>query len=266
MAGNITIIEAHDNFQKVSREIIRNREVDLLTLAIYVKVLYFGKQWKLDINGLSKALGITHQRVRRAINLLEREGYVRRIAVRDEQSGRMMGWDYFVYAEPLSIEERTPISHRLVKKPKYGSTDNTVQPQYGETDMTVKWQGNNIDSTENIDSTLKLDDVVGNEVSTTTTTTNETPKRTRQFTKPTVAEIRAYAESIQYDLNAEYFFDYYERAGWTYGNGKSAKPIKDWRACVRLWKRRDDASKPKETGNPATKEYAPKHNYYSTEQ
>ena len=252
MAGNITIIEAQDNFQKVSRAIIRNRGIDLLTLAIYVKVLFFGKQWKLDIDGLAKALNISSPRVRRAINLLEREGYVRRIAVRDAKTGRMMGWDYFVYSEPLPETDREPISHRPVHFPKYGETDMSVAPQYGENRITVNVHDNNIDSTYNIDSTLKLDDDGGNTV--------PTPKRQRSFVKPTIPEIQEYAKSIGYDLNAEYFFDYYERAGWTYGNGKSTKPIKDWRACVRLWKRRDDASKPAEQTTP--KEYAPKHQFY----
>lgn len=253
MAGNITIIEAQDNFQKVSRAIIRNRAIDLLTLAIYVKVLFFGKQWKLDIDGLAKALNISSPRVRRAINLLEREGYVRRIAVRDAKTGRMMGWDYFVYSEPLPESDREPISHRPVHFPKYGETDMTVQPQYGENRITVKVQDNNIDSTENIDSILKIDDVVV-DVHTST--------RQRRFVKPTIPEIREYARSIGYDLNAEYFFDYYERAGWTYGTGKSVKPIKDWRACVRLWKRRDDTAHPVDDNTP--KDYTPKHQFFNT--
>lgn len=243
MAGNITIIEAQDNFQKVSREIIRNRDIDLLTLAIYVKVLYFGKQWKLNIDGLAKALNISSPRVRRAVNLLEREGYVRRTAVRDSVTGRMMGWDYFVYSEPLPDDQREPISHRPVQNPKYGETDISVEPQYGENRITENVQDNNINSIIKVDSILKLDDA---------------PTSKRRFKKPTIAEIQEYAASIGYALNAEYFFDYYERAGWTYGNGK---PIKDWKACVRLWKRRDDASKPADDNTP--KEYAPKHQFYS---
>ena len=68
----------------------------------------------------------------------------------------------------------------------------------------------------------------------------------KRFAKPTVQEIADYAKSIQFDLDAEYFFDYYERAGWTYG--KTQKPIKDWKACVRLWKKKATPSAPPATG------------------
>lgn len=238
MAGNITIVEAQDNFQKVSRQIIRNTEVDLLTLAIYVKVLYFGKKWNLDIKGLAKAVGKSEQIVRRSINVLEREGYVRRVAVRDDSSGRMQGWDYFVYSEPLPEEERTPISTALSKN------RNAVEPICRSHRMSVKCKGNNIDSTRNIDSTKNIDSM----------SSSATDGAKARFRKPTVEEIRDYAESIGYRLDADYFFDYYERAGWKYG--KNQKPVKDWKACVRLWKRKDA---PKEATD---KTYIPKNEFY----
>ena len=50
------------------------------------------------------------------------------------------------------------------------------------------------------------------------------------------AEVAAYAKSIGYDLDAERFMDYYEAQGWKQGNGQ---PLKDWKAAVRLWQRRD---------------------------
>lgn len=50
------------------------------------------------------------------------------------------------------------------------------------------------------------------------------------------AEVAAYAEAIGYNLDAERFMDYYEAQGWKQGNGQ---PIKDWKAAVRLWQRRD---------------------------
>ena len=241
MAGNITIVEAQDNFQKVSREVIRNRAVDLVTLAIYVKVLHFGKLWKLDIKGLAKAVGKSEQIVRRSINVLEHEGFVRRVAVRDEKTGQMHGWDYFVYSEPLPEDERTPISTALSKN------RNTVEPICRSNRNAVKCKGNNIESTNKIDSNNKEDDMT-------------VKSATRRFTKPTVAEIREYAASINYAIDAEYFFDYYERAGWKYG--KQQNPVKDWKACVRLWKRQDDK---KTATQSAVKEYTPKHNYYDTQ-
>lgn len=63
----------------------------------------------------------------------------------------------------------------------------------------------------------------------------EDTKRKR-FVKPTRDDLNAYAREIDYNLNPEAFLDYYDANGWKIG-GKS--PMKDWKAAVRQWKRRD---------------------------
>lgn len=65
------------------------------------------------------------------------------------------------------------------------------------------------------------------------------PKTTR-FCPPTAEEVRAYADSIGYtSLDAEGFIDYYTQSGWIMGNGRK---VKDWKACVRTWRKRDEKS------------------------
>jgi hypothetical protein len=53
-----------------------------------------------------------------------------------------------------------------------------------------------------------------------------------------------YAEFIGYSLDAEQFCDYYAANGWRVGRN----PMRDWRAAVRTWRRRDEAGngKPKQ--------------------
>lgn len=63
----------------------------------------------------------------------------------------------------------------------------------------------------------------------------EEKKRSMRFEKPTASQVTAYAETIGYRLDGEYFVDFYERGGWVYG--KSKIPIRDWKACVRTWKK-----------------------------
>lgn len=60
------------------------------------------------------------------------------------------------------------------------------------------------------------------------------PKRTR-FTKPTVDEVAEYIEQMGYCINPQRFFDYYESNGWHVGRN----PMKDWKASVRSWQRRE---------------------------
>ena len=56
-----------------------------------------------------------------------------------------------------------------------------------------------------------------------------------KFVRPTLDEIKSYCDSRHNNVDAERFYDYYQSNGWV--QGKSRKPIKDWRACVRTWER-----------------------------
>ena len=68
------------------------------------------------------------------------------------------------------------------------------------------------------------------------------PKSNR-FKKPTLEEIKQFCTEYGYELDAEYFYDYYEGNGWKVG--KNA--MKDWRATVRNWVRRE-----KQNSKPAS--------------
>ena len=56
------------------------------------------------------------------------------------------------------------------------------------------------------------------------------------FAPPTVDEVRAYCLERNNAINAEAFIDYYTAQGWRLSNGQ---PLKDWKAAVRNWERRD---------------------------
>jgi predicted phage replisome organizer len=61
-------------------------------------------------------------------------------------------------------------------------------------------------------------------------------KKEGRFTPPTPAEVQAYLDEIgNHTINRDSFMDYYESKGWMIGRNK----MKDWRAAVRTWARRD---------------------------
>ena len=65
---------------------------------------------------------------------------------------------------------------------------------------------------------------------------NREKKMRKTFVKPTIQQIKDYALSINYNLDADAFYDYYESVGWKIGN----KPMKDWKCTIRNWRRRDE--------------------------
>ena len=70
------------------------------------------------------------------------------------------------------------------------------------------------------------------------------PPRAPKFIPPTVDEVRAYCTERGNAVDPEAFVDYYTANGWTQGRGK---PIRDWRACVRTWEKRDAERKASHT-------------------
>lgn len=61
-----------------------------------------------------------------------------------------------------------------------------------------------------------------------------------RFTPPTVKEVAAYCEERGNNISPEAFIDYYSSKGWMVGKNK----MKDWKAAVRNWERRQKAEEP----------------------
>lgn len=62
------------------------------------------------------------------------------------------------------------------------------------------------------------------------------PTTTRQrFIPPSADDVRAYATEKGYTIDPEAFVDYYTANGWKVGKN----PMKDWRAAVRTWVRKE---------------------------
>lgn len=74
-------------------------------------------------------------------------------------------------------------------------------------------------------------------------------KDTKRFVKPTLEEVREYCRERNNRVDAERFIDFYTSKGWKVGN----QPMKDWKACVRTWEKKN-----KTESNFATHEFSKK--------
>lgn len=80
----------------------------------------------------------------------------------------------------------------------------------------------------------------------------EKKKRGRTpFTPPSVDEVRAYCLERGNNVDPETFVDFYSSKGWRVGNN----PMKDWRASVRTWEKRDRAAPPRSSPGMDANEY-----------
>jgi signal recognition particle subunit SEC65 len=73
-------------------------------------------------------------------------------------------------------------------------------------------------------------------------TSSNNGRSAKRFTPPTTEEVREFCKEKGYNIDAEYFVDYYTANGWVQGKGK---PVKDWKACVRTWVKNNYSSSKK---------------------
>ena len=200
MAGNIIIIEPHNNFQKVAKDVILNKEIDVLTLGVYVRVLCLGKKWKLNVRGLASTLGISADRIRAAFSALEKTGYLKRTRAHDK-NGKFCGWDYAIGYEPITDIAKTPTS---------------VNPDDGGKPMSEKKR--DIDR----DVISQKEDFVSKE-------------KIEKFSPPSQSEVKEYARSRGWtdpEGFADFYLSHHQQSGWRMKDGR---PITSWKRNVLSW-------------------------------
>lgn len=67
---------------------------------------------------------------------------------------------------------------------------------------------------------------------------------TTNFSKPSLEAISAYCKQRNNNIDAQYFYDYYESRNWLLANNL---PMEDWRAAIRVWERNERRDKSKDT-------------------
>ena len=129
--------------------------------------------------------------------------------------------------------------HNLIRKDRFHETEYTeeksmlyikgngaytLDPEQGEPLLTTKWQPNDNQMTTKCHTEVRLGkDSIGKD------------KKEKRFTKPTVEEVRAYCQERNNKVDPETFIDFYESKGWKIGK----ESMKDWKAAVRTWEKRD---------------------------
>lgn len=141
--GNIVVIKPSKDFEQVSGKAIR--ELDVLTLGVYCRMLKFGKDWDMNMRGLAAVTGLSAAKVKTCILELESRGYIRREPNQSE-GGKMQGWTWYLYGNPVSADERTAAGRATdpLKTTEVGENRVLGKPTTRETDHTVFGEDYNI--------------------------------------------------------------------------------------------------------------------------
>lgn len=111
--------------------------------------------------------------------------------------------------------------------PRYSHDNNDLEIMPGLSRKNLEEPGNTV-------KTLPYSTLLSNKDKTLERSPKTPPKKSK-FKKPTPREVEAYAETIDFHIDGHAFSDFYDAKGWLVGK----TPMKDWKAAVRNWKRRD---------------------------
>lgn len=106
----ITYFAPKDKFLMVGKAIVSKFSADVI--GIYCKIINLSGGMSLTISFISKKIQVSEKKVRKVIVLLEDEGYVVRTPLKDDH-GSFIGWNYCVFADPVSKEKRSHAGRKL---------------------------------------------------------------------------------------------------------------------------------------------------------
>lgn len=66
------------------------------------------------------------------------------------------------------------------------------------------------------------------------------PSNAKKFVPPSLEEVREYCQERGNNVDPQRFLDHYTATGWMRGK----TPIKEWKACVRTWEKKEDFTSP----------------------
>lgn len=119
-------------------------------------------------------------------------------------------------------EEKPMVFEKPEKeKPMVFENDETEKPMVSENDENEK-PNVNVNVNANVNDNAK-----------------KRESAPRSFSPPSVEEVRSYCQERKNGVNPEQFVDFYESKGWKIGKER----MRDWKAAVRTWERRDETAR-----------------------
>lgn len=194
------------NFTTMRNNHFKEKQMTLKAKGLLSLMLSLPEDWDYSIAGLVSLSKDGKDSVISALKELEDFGYLKRDIIKNDK-GQFDGYHYSIYNEPFSYKPSPDKPHS-----DFPNTDNQPQLNTNRINICNELNTNGIDKKEYIDKSIY--------------------KKSSKFQKPTIDEVKEYCSQMNYKVDAEKFYLYYEQCGWTVGKNK---PMKDWKASLRLW-------------------------------
>lgn len=190
------IFENHMPYTVVSNELIRDTNLSLKARGLACYMCSMAEGWSFSYRRLASSTGEGESLVRAALNELINAGYLTRTKYKDEQGFFRCKYDLY----PTPSLQNPSVENPCVENPRK------------ENHRNIEEHNNRITNIKN--------------------TITPTKRKAKQFVPPTLEEVKAYIESKHYNVDANYFYEYFSAGNWIDSQGK---PVKNWKQKIITW-------------------------------
>lgn len=198
-------INKNKNYTTISNYHLQDTNLSLKAKGLLSLMLSLPDNWDYSVRGLAEICIETKDTINGILNELENNNYL--VRKRIYENGKIIEWEYNIYESNDLHPKKQDIENQDI-----GFYDNN---KILNNKILNNKESNNINII-----------------------TKESSKR---FVKPTIEEIQKYCSDRNNNVDANYFYDFYESKGWMIGKNK----MKDWKSAVRTWEKNNKEVKTK---------------------
>ena len=211
---------AKSGFMQMSNDPYRDKNLSWTEMGLLGFLMSCNDSFEISVRGLAACNKMGVDATATALNNLIKAGYVTRREIREKGKFVRVEYDYSDYLRTkptLNPDTATPYQGTPNTEIPYTDNPDNKNNQYKE--LPIK--RNNNERRESADADAFA----------------PTPPKKSHFQKPTVEEIQAYLDEKDIvGIDAEYFWNFYETKGRLVGKS----PMKNWRACIATWVKRNE--------------------------
>jgi hypothetical protein len=216
-----------NRFTVIPNDLIEDPALDWKDLGLLVYLLSKPDNWEISVEHLRKQRKMGRDAIYKCLDAIIDAGYARREKQRD---GTI---DWFIFDDKLTGESM----EKPDTKPNPEKTEEALQSQILKSRITENPYYGKTDTNKDLINKQELNTKTKTEARALDDEKEVRPKK-EKFIKPTLAEVTEYCVSENFTFDPSSFVDHFESNGWLVG--KSKAPMKDWKAAVRNWSRREN--------------------------
>ena len=222
----MAILRVHktSNYTIMSNYHFKEKEMSLKAKGLLSLMLSLPDDWDYSIEGLVSICKENETAIVSTLKELKQFGYlvIRKLLPNETTSGRIE-YEYDIYETPNQQKQES-------KKQDLENlgVENLGLENQGQ-EITNNKITNKLNTNNNIYNIIEEKEI--------------SKEKTKRFSKPTIEQIQEYCKERGNNINAQYFYNYYESNGWCVGKNK----MKDWKATIRNWEIRDKNNQSKKS-------------------